>query len=135
MPRTARAPKNLEVHRHSFISGPRAYWAFPHPSREVVHSHEGGDTPHEHPDTGPACYTIDKDDWFRTTGLRGGGRKKFTARPSGEQLPLIPREPMTFDVIFHEPSAPPEYAAEGPGLALPARIVLTFKSRANFKRA
>jgi hypothetical protein len=65
-----------------------------------AHSHEGGDVPHSHPDTGPASYTIDKDAWARATGLRGGGRKRFTARPNGEQFPLVPQEPQSFDVFI-----------------------------------
>lgn len=82
--------KRLEVHEHAFTSG---RWD------KISHSHEGGDAPHEHPDTGPASYTIDKDEWARKTGLRGGGRKKYTAKASGEQFPLVPRGPQFFDVF------------------------------------
>lgn len=74
----------LEVHEHCIISGPRSRWS----GAKIVHSHEGGDARHQHPDCGPASFVIDKDEWFATTGLRGGGRKKFTARPTGEQLPI-----------------------------------------------
>lgn len=49
-----------------------------------AHSHEGGDVPHEHPDTGPASF---------------GRMEKFTARPNGEQVPLVKTEPQTFDVF------------------------------------
>jgi hypothetical protein len=81
----------FEVHEHGFIRG---RWD------KVSHSHEGGDASHEHPDTGPACYTIDRAAWARATGLSGGGRKRFTAKPSGERLPLIKTEPATFDVFI-----------------------------------
>lgn len=76
------APK-LEVHSHSYVYGPNAHRS---PSRKVVHSHEGGNERHQHDELGPATYTIDKDEWFAKTGLRGGGRKKFTTKPSGPQL-------------------------------------------------
>src|SRR5690606_38998209 len=92
----AMAKRKYEVHTHAIISGPNANKSW---CNKITHSHEGGDTPHEHEHAGPACYTIDKDEWFRATGLKGGGRKKFTARPDGPQLPLIPREPITFEVI------------------------------------
>lgn len=78
----------LEVHEHRFIRGPRSLrtgnWPA-HLSGTLVHSHEGGDVPHEHPDTGPACFAL--------------GRKKHTARANGEQFPLIKTEPQTFDVF------------------------------------
>ncbi|HEY1814848.1 MAG TPA: hypothetical protein VGG74_21020 [Kofleriaceae bacterium] len=88
----------LEMHEHSYISGPNARWAGER--SKLRHSHEGGDRPHEHEHTGPSYYTIDKDDWYRRTGLRGGGRKQFTVRATGLQLPVIETEPMQFDVIF-----------------------------------
>lgn len=76
----------LEIHEHSFISGPNANG----PNSKFSHSHSGGNIPHEHPETGPSCYTIDKDEWRKATGLRGGGRKKFTAEPTGKQMEWIP---------------------------------------------
>lgn len=79
----SRAQTGLEVHEHCIISGPRAYTAG---LNKVRHSHADGDRAHSHADTGPASYTIDKDEWAAATGLRGGGRKKFTKRASGEQL-------------------------------------------------
>lgn len=89
----AQLKTKFEVHEHAFVSGPRR-------GGKLVHSHEGGNfTPHEHPNTGPGCYTIDKHEWAQKTGLRGGGTKKFTAKPSGEQLPTIPRAPAIFDVF------------------------------------
>lgn len=107
----------LEVHEHSFVSGPRAARIGSH----VSHSHAGGGRPHSHPNTGPCTYTIDKDDWLRATGLRGGGRKKFTATPEGEQLQLVEREPKSFEVII---CAPTPGNASGPGVAPIARMVL-----------
>ena len=86
----------LEVHEHSYISGPHACWS----GYKLVHSHEGGDKPHVHEHTGPAARTIDKDEWFRVTGLKGGGRKKFTSKPSGPQLSMISVAPSTFEVII-----------------------------------
>lgn len=82
--------KGLEVHEHVFIGGRR--------HDHIFHSHEDGNVPHSHPDTGPGCYTIDKDEWARKTGLRGGGRKKFTAKPKGEQLPFVRTDPASLTV-------------------------------------
>jgi hypothetical protein len=65
----------FEVHEHSRIVGG---------SGKVKHSHE--DATAAHPQHGPAHFTIDRDEWRRTTGLKGGGRKKFTKRPTGVQL-------------------------------------------------
>jgi hypothetical protein len=124
-------PKPFEVHEHCYISGPRANGGCYDRSGKwqigkFSHSHEGGSVPHKHPQTGPSVYTIDKDDWFRSTGLRGGGRKKFTAKPTGEQLPWKELEhwQKSFQIIIGPRT--PETRGEGPGIALPARMVLTF---------
>jgi hypothetical protein len=79
----------LEIHEHRFTSGDRAgiLWL-----ERLIHSHEGGNDPHRHPETGPACYTVDRLSWRKNTGLKGGGRKRFTARPGGEQLPIMANE-------------------------------------------
>jgi hypothetical protein len=78
----------LAVHEHRFIRGPRSNrtgnWPA-HLSGTLRHSHEGGDAPHEHPDTGPASFTL--------------GKQKLTARPNGEQFTLVSREPEFFDVF------------------------------------
>lgn len=116
------APVRLEVHEHCIIRGRRANgW-----NSSFEHSHEGGDVPHSHPDTGPASYTIDKDEWLRATGLKGGGRKKFTAKPTGEQFELIPRtaEESTFEIVVCDPPAPPGFVGEGGGMAAAARMTL-----------
>lgn len=119
-----RVPRRLEVHGHHIITGPRARGL--HASFE--HSHAGGDHPHTHPDTGPASYTIDKDEWLRATGLKGGGRKTFTAKPMGEQFELIPRPAAesTFEIIVHDPPAPPGFTGTGGGHSTAARMVLAF---------
>lgn len=94
---TVAAKRVLEVHRHVFISGPRA-------GQTIVHSHEGGHSDpsgagaHTHPDTGPARFTIDADEWARATGLKGGGKKKFTKRATGEQLPIRASGPAAYEI-------------------------------------
>ncbi len=87
-----RGKGTLEVHCHHYLSG----------ASSVEHAHEGGDVPHKHPDTGPATYTIDKDEWHAVTGLDGGGRKKFAHKPTGPQLPTVELEDWqrTFRVVF-----------------------------------
>lgn len=109
----------LEVHRHAIISGPRANKSW---CNEIVHSHEGGDQPHEHENTGPASRTIDKDEWYARTGLRGGGRKKFTAKPTGEQFATIPTAPLTYEIILV--GKPVTTGATGPGLSIVHRLDL-----------
>lgn len=120
--------KRLEVHEHIYITGPRARGMFIQATQKTTshfsHSHEGGDIPHTHPDTGPGCYVIDKDEWFQQTGLRGGGRKKFTAKPEGEQLAFIERTPEenTFEVIVGPP--PKDWGGTGGGMATASRMIL-----------
>jgi hypothetical protein len=127
---TKQSGKRLEVHEHSYVSGRYAngggYSKDGRWITKVVHSHEGGDQPHQHEHTGPASYTIDKDEWLKATGLRGGGRKKFTAKPSGEQMPVVELEDWqkSFEVVICAP--PKVYVGEGPGIALPMRLVKTF---------
>lgn len=132
----ATAKGGLEVHSHSFVSGKRAGGHYERDGKwhtgTFEHSHEGGDVAHQHEHTGPASYTIDKDDWYRSTGLRGGGRKKFTVKPSGEQMPIVELEPWqrSFEVIFCAPTpsmGESGYMGEGPGIALPLRIAMGFK--------
>jgi hypothetical protein len=130
---TAKRPVSYEVHEHCLISGPRASGIHYH----LKHSHEGGNAPHQHSDTGPASFTIDKDEWFRATGLRGGGRKKFTKRPNGEQLPIreLANWQKIFDVVICDPPRPPGYSGEGPGVAPVRRMILTFGMTARVRRA
>lgn len=94
--------RTLEIHEHAFIpeSGP---------TRTIAHSHEGGEGAHRHRHCGPARYTIDKEAWAAATGgLKGGGRKAYTAKPSGEQMPAIALtdDERTFAVIFHDEYTP-----------------------------
>lgn len=124
----------LEVHEHCFVSGPRAHAAG---NYKFSHSHEGGDVPHKHPGTGPASYTIDRDDWARTTGLRGGGRKEFTTAPSGEQFAWCDLEDFqrSFEVVVL-PSArrvAEETRSPGAGVAPAARMVLAGRMKARAK--
>lgn len=66
----------LEVHEHSRIAGtglPR-----------IKHSH-AGPVGIEHAGYGPASLTVDRSEWLHATGLRGGGTKRFTVRPTGPQ--------------------------------------------------
>jgi hypothetical protein len=122
--------KPFEVHEHSYVSGPRTGGGYGPDGKwqpgKFQHSHDRGNVRHQHPDTGPACYTIDKDEWARVTGLRGGGRKKFTAAPSGEQLPWKDLEDWqkSFQVIIGPPT--PKKWGAGPGLAPAARMILGF---------
>lgn len=109
--RRGKSPKGLEVHEHCIISGRRANRS----DSKIVHSHEGGDTQHEHPDCGPASYTIDKDEWFRATGLRGGGRKRFTKTPEGEQLPRVERAPGADEFEIHVGPNPPGWDPKSSG--------------------
>jgi hypothetical protein len=85
----------LEVHEHSYIDRNDR-------RSDIEHSHGGGDRPHRHAHCGPAHYTIDRDEWARTTGLKGGGRKRYTAAPTGPQMPAVEIEPEenTFRVVF-----------------------------------
>lgn len=132
--RAGAAKGKLEVHEHCIISGPRAHRTGNWPAGmgyKFAHSHEGGNVPHEHPNTGPASYTIDKDEWLRATGLRGGGRKKFTVKPNGEQFPYVEREPMTFEIIIvGDGGRAASGGAEGPGVAPAARMTLGFGMKA-----
>ena len=119
---------SYEVHEHCFISGPNA-----NRGMRLVHSHEGGDKPHEHADSvhraGPGSYTIDKDAWFARTGLRGGGRKKFTPKPTGQQLPLVVVEaPKMRIVIVGDGGAAAARGCTGAGLDPVNRMQLAMKA-------
>lgn len=121
--------RKLEVHEHWFITGPNANRGL-----RLVHAHDGGGQPHEHADetqrTGPAAYTIDKDEWMRRTGLSGGGRKKFVDAPTGTQLPLVAIEPPRIDInIVGDGGRAAARGAAGPGLNAVSRMQLVFKAR------
>jgi hypothetical protein len=115
--------KRLEVHAHAYINGPNACREG---RRNFRHSHADGnygDGRHKHPDTGPALFDIDADEWAAATGLKGGGRKSFTDAPTGPQLDRVDLEDWqrTFTVVVH-PSAK-ERAGGGSAVA---RIALAF---------
>jgi hypothetical protein len=114
--------KKLEIHEHCIVSGPRHSNVVG--GNRIVHSHDGGDTYHRHPDTGPASFVIDKDEWLRETGMRGGGRKKFTTAPEGEQLERIAPEPGEGEFEIHVGSPPPGWTGTGAGLAPAYRMIL-----------
>lgn len=72
------------VHRHYWIAGPNSVKPGRH---DFEHSHDGGDVPHTHADTGPACFS----------------GKKRTKRPNGPQADgyrATPREELLFDVVI-----------------------------------
>lgn len=109
---------SFELHEHSCLtSGPA-----------VVHSHERGDEPHQHPGYGPASYVIDKAEWAaRTGGIKGGAAKKFSARPCGRQMPWQELEDWqkSFEVIVCD--SPAEYRGEGGGVPAAARMISQFR--------
>lgn len=111
--------KAFEVHEHCIISGPRA-----NRSQKIVHSHDGGSEPHQHDHTGPASYTIDKCDWLKATGLRGGGRKPFTTAPEGEQLATVELEDWQKTFEVHIGAPPPGFEGTGGGVVTASRMIL-----------
>lgn len=96
------AEQRFEVHEHAFLRR----------QGHVVHSHDGGDRPHQHRDTGPADYS---------------GARKLTRTPTGEQFPSVELEPWQtqFEVIFYDP--PAEHRGHGPGELPIARMVNAFR--------
>lgn len=133
-----RTAVKYELHEHHFVSGPRANGGYAPDGTWLEstfsHSHEGGEVSHRHPNTGPASYVIDKDEWAMRTGMRGGGRKTFTTKPTGEQFPLVELDDSqrSFDIVVCQPTpskGQPGYIGEGPGIALPMRMVLQFRMR------
>lgn len=115
--------KGYEVHEHSYTSGPNAGR-----SKKLIHSHERGEIPHTHRDTGPACYTIDKDEWFQMTGgVEGGSRKEFSDAPTGDQLPFeeLSAEDNSFEIHYGAP--PPGWTGTGGGHLAAARMILRFR--------
>lgn len=108
----------LEVHRHTFISGPRS-------GQTIEHSHEGPKG-HQHADMGPATYTICRNEWFAATGLRGGGVKKYSAKPKGEQFPLAEMEDWQKSFRIIVGPRPENHAGEGGGFATAVRMVKQF---------
>lgn len=115
----------LEVHEHCVVSGPRTN---SERLNQVNHSHDGGNSQHTHPGCGPACYTIDRDEWFAATGMRGGGRKRFTVKPLGEQLPVVQRALEPFQVVIvGDGGRAVAHGCEGPGVQPAARMAMRFR--------
>lgn len=115
-------PTPFEIHEHVFIQGPRARRSW---ESHFEHSHADGSTGHKHPETGPAHFTIDKDQWAAATGgLQGGGRKSYSKTPRGLELPYVetPIAERTFNVIF---VGKPDVEAESGGAAV-AHMALAF---------
>lgn len=123
----------LETHEHCYITGPNSRFAGSARGR-LTHSHDGGDKPHVHEDaaqrTGCGSYTIDKDEWFKRTGLRGGGHKKFTRKQTGVQMPLIAiGAPQIRVVIVGDGGAAVARGASGAGESPVVRMQLACKSQ------
>lgn len=84
----------LEVHEHTFVSGPRnrsgvgkdGKWHIG--GEKIRHSHPEGSAPHTHPGSGPSFY--------------GYRKPKVTKRPTGEQLEVILRteEENSFELVL-----------------------------------
>lgn len=107
-----KAPARFEVHEHTLLNSRMS------PAPKVRHSHEGGDKPHQHPDTGPAAY--------------GRSKPPFTVHAIGQQLPWVELEEWqkSFEIIVCDPSpskGQEGYIGEGPG-PLPAMLMVnTFR--------
>jgi hypothetical protein len=88
------------------------------PTPKIVHSHAGGDQPHQHPHCGPAFY--------------GYGTPMFSAKPKGEQLPWVELEnwQRSFEVVYTGTCPPEQRGYEGGGLLAAERMVRGFKMRA-----
>lgn len=118
-------PVTYETHGHCWIVGA---------SGSFAHSHDGGDTPHEHTDggkrTGPGSYTIDTNDWYARTGSRGrGGKKKFTKKPTGLQLTVVQVEAPKIRVfVVGDGGASVAGGASGAGELPLIRMMLACKS-------
>lgn len=111
-----------EVHEHTWISGGK--------SGSFSHSHEGGSTPHTHPDTGPSGYVIDKAAWLRITGVPLPPEHpvpKFTPKPTGAQLPSILRSAEENSFEIHHGAPPPDFKGQGGGMFTAARMILRFR--------
>jgi hypothetical protein len=64
----------LEVHEHASLTT----------GKTVRHSHENPMAAHK--GRGPAAFDVCAECWRRSTGLKGGGQKRYTKRPTGVQL-------------------------------------------------
>ncbi len=108
-------PATFQVHEHTVLN---TRWS---PAPKVVHAHDGGDRPHQHPDCGPAFY--------------GYRKATYSAKPKGEQRPWKDLEDWQghFEIHVVGPPSPskgqPGYIGEGPGLLPVERMITGFKMR------
>lgn len=102
-------PKTFQVHEHTVLNSRMS------PAPKIVHSHAGGERPHQHPNCGPAFY--------------GHGKPTFSAKPKGEPLPWVELEDWqkSFEIVICDP--PKDYIGEGPGTLPAERMVKGFKMR------
>jgi len=113
---TKKTTTRYQVHVHSVLNSRRS------PVPKTVHSHEGGDQPHQHPNCGPAFYGYPRQ------------TPKFSAKPKGEQRPWQDLEDWqkSFEIHVCDPlpaKGKPGYIGEGPGL-LPVEVMVKgFKMR------
>lgn len=106
--------QTYQVHEHCVLNSHRS------PTPKIVHAHDGGEMPHQHPNCGPAFY-----------GYRA---PKFSAKPKGEQLPWVDLEDWQRSFEIHYCGASPSkgepgYIGEGPGLLPVERMIHGFKMR------
>jgi hypothetical protein len=104
----------FQVHEHTVLNSHFS------PAPRVVHSHEGGEQPHQHPNCGPAFY-----------GYRVA---KFSAKPKGEALPWVDLEGWQRSFEIHYMGASPSegepgFIGNGPGTLPAERMIHGFKMR------
>lgn len=104
----------FQVHEHCVLNSRYS------PVPRIVHSHERGDRPHQHPDCGPAFY--------------GHGKYTFSVKAKGEQRPWVELEDWqrSFEIHLCAPTprkGEPGYIGEGPGLLPAERMIHGFKMR------
>ncbi len=79
--------ETYELHEHAYLNtGGRE-------KGNLLHSHEGGETPHTHPGMGPSCYNR---------------HRRRSKRPFGPQLPYVAPTPdqETFNVVWVDEYTP-----------------------------
>lgn len=104
----------FQVHEHTRLDSRQS------PAPRLVHAHAGGDEPHQHEHHGPAFY--------------GYGAAKFSARPKGNQLPIVALEDWqrSFEVHYMGTSpqeGEPGFIGVGPGTLPAERMIHGFKMR------
>lgn len=104
----------FQVHRHTRLDSHFS------PAPEIVHAHPGGDEPHQHAHYGPAHY--------------GYGAPQFSAKPKGDQLPIVELEDWQKSFEVHYMGAAPGpgepgFIGAGPGTLPAERMIHGFKMR------